>query len=220
MAVRDRRPHVTPFLAAAVSTALLCAGCAGSPTGADAPHDTLQAAADGDTSGAGESVAGSPSRDPLAPVPYRPVARDGKPARPSVVAPAGRFATDTPVAYPDGIVVRVDRVTRSVEREEGIGSFPGRPQTAFRITLENGSTRPVDLSQTVVTTTYGVRPRSASPVYSHPEAQDFLGVVRPGGTATATYVFAIPPGQARTVRTMVDFDGVHTAATLTGLDEA
>lgn len=216
-------PHVLQVVSAAVGLALLTAGCGTTVSGAadSAPRDTLTAAADSDAPVPAEAAqAGSPALDPLAPDTYRPVVRNGKQPRPSVVAPAGRFSPDAPVAYPDGVVVRVDRVSRSVEQGEGPGTFPGRPQTAFHVVFENRSARAVDLSQTVVTTTYGVRPRVASPVYSHPDAQDFSGVVPPGAAAEATYVFAIPPGQARTVRAVVDFDEVHAAATITGLDEA
>jgi hypothetical protein len=212
-----RTPHALPA-AAVLSLAVLTAGCGSTPSDADGTRtDTLAAAAGSEDSPA--AGAGSPALDPLAPTTYRPVVRDGKQARPNVVARGGRFSADAPVIYPDGIVVRVDRVSRSVEQGEGVGVFPGRPLTAFHVTFENGSAGAVDLSQTVVTTTYGVRPRVASPVYTHPEAQDFSGTVAPGATAQATYVFAVPPGQARTVRTMVDFDAAHAAATLTGLDE-
>lgn len=70
-----------------------------------------------------------------------------------------------------------------------------------------------------MTTTYGARRRVAAPVYDHPSAADFAEVVPPGGSATATYVFAIPPGQARTAVTRVDVDAAHTAATFAGLEE-
>lgn len=213
-------PHVLQAASAALGLALLTAGCGG--IAADrATSDTLTAGAGSDAPAPADGPsAESLSLDPPAPATYRPVVRDGKQPRPAVVAPAGRFSADAPAAYPDGVVVRVERVSRSVERGEGPGTFPGRPQTAFHVVLENRSGQAVDLSQTVVTTTYGVRPRIASPVYSHPEAQDFSGVVLPGAAAQATYVFAIPPGQARTVRTVVDFDAVHAPATITGLDDA
>lgn len=213
-------------LSAALGVVLLSSGCSGgSPasdslrTAADGGAADLAAQAAGAATATGTTAAvGAPS-DPLAPETYRPVVRSGEKAGPRVAAPGGRFTADAPVRYPDGIVVRVERVTRRTETEIGTGSFPGRPQTAFHLRFENGSAKAVDLSQTVVTTTYGTQVRTAAPVYSHPQAQDFSGVVAPGATATATYVFSIPPGQARTARTIVDFDGAHAPATLLDLAE-
>ncbi len=157
--------------------------------------------------------------DPEAPETYRPVARSGQPGKPTVNAAAGRFSSSAPVRYPDGISVTVDSVTRRIEQGSGPGVFPGRRQTAITLTITNGTARPLDLTQVVVTTTYGVRPRVAAPVYDHPSAADFAAVVPAGGAATATYVFAIPPGQAKNAVTRVDFDAVHAAATFTGLEE-
>jgi hypothetical protein len=198
-----------------VAVAVLSGGCGAGSSSAVPATDSLAVAPEQ----AASAGSGAAPLDPEAPSQYRPVVRNGARPDPAVAAPPGGFTRAEPVRYPDGVSVRVDRVERTVERGEGPGVFPGRPQTAVSMTLTNGSARPIDLTQVVVTTTYGVRPRVASPVYAHPAAGDFYGVVQPGGTATATYVFAIPPGQARTVRTMVDFDDVHAAATITGLGE-
>lgn len=203
-----------------VAVAVLSAGCGSASSGAVPTTDSLAVAPAARSS---EQVAsagsGAATLDPEAPAQYQPVVRNGRRPGPAVAAPPGGFSRTQPVTYPDGVSVRVDHVERSVERGEGAGVFPGRPQTAVSMTLTNGSARAIDLSQVVVTTTYGARPRLATPVYSHPSAGDFYGVVQPGGTATATYVFAIPPGHARTVRTMVDFDDVHAAATIVGSGE-
>lgn len=174
--------------------------------------------------GAGGGAVGAPgaadqSTDPEAPAAYRPVVRSGKPARPSVAGAPGRFSAAAPVRYPDGVSVVVDRVARKVEQGAGVGAFPGRRQTLLEMTIRNGSAQALDLTQVVVTTTYGARPRVASPVYDGAAVSDFTGTVPPGGTATATYAFAIPPGQAKTAVTRVDFDGTHAAATFTGMEE-
>lgn len=214
----------------AVAVAVLLSASCGSSGGASASgEDSLVGGAEAASSGAQaassgaaseEAPAAAPPRplDPEAPSTYRPVVRPGKPAHPVVAAAEGRFAATAPATYSDGVSVRVDRVTRRVETGEGRGSFPGRPQTAITLTLTNGSSRTVDLTQVVVTTTYGTPPRFASPVYEHPDAGDFTGTVEPGGTASATYVFSIPPGQARSAVMMVDFDSVHGAAEFTGLE--
>ncbi len=217
MVVVKGKGRTTKLGVSMVAVAVLSGGCGAGSSSADAAPDSL-AVAPGASSPEQAGNAGNAATplDPEAPSQYRPVVRNGKRPSPSVAAPPGGFSKAEPVKYPDGVSVRVDHVERSVERGEGPGVFPGRPQTAVSMTLTNGSARAIDLTQVVVTTTYGIRPRVASPVYTHPAAGDFYGVVQPGGTATATYVFAIPPGQAKTVRTMVDFDDVHAAAAITG----
>lgn len=207
----------------AVAVAVLLSASCGSSNGASASgEDSLVSGAEAASPGAAGSdpapAAALPPLDPEAPSTYRPVVRPGKPAKPAVAAAEGRFTAAAPATYSDGVSVRVVRVTRRVETGKGRGSFPGRPQTAISLALTNGSTRTVDLTQVVVTTTYGTPPRFASPVYDHPDAGDFTGTVEPGGTASATYVFSIPPGQARSAVMMVDFDSVHGAAEFTGLE--
>ena len=76
---------------------------------------------------------------------------------------------------------------------QGPGVFHGRAYTAVTLVVSNGSPAAVDLNQVVVTATYGSPALVASPVYEDPRAQDFSGVAAPGGSASATYVFAIPP---------------------------
>jgi len=157
--------------------------------------------------------------DQVAPPAGQPVTRKGPKPRPTVTANEGRFTVDAPAKFPDGVSLRVDKIARGVEQGEGPGVFKGRPNTALTLSLTNQSAQPIDLTQVVVTTTYGSPPRVASPVYEDPTAADFTGTVAPGATATATYIFAIPPGQARSAVTTVDFDDVHVAAKFTGLSE-
>lgn len=195
-------------LAGVCLVAALTAGCASTAAAPDALVGEPGAAA---PAPADAAQVAAPPADPEAPTTYRPVVRPGKAAA-SVHAAAARLAAGTPVRYPDGVAVTVERVARSVEQGQGTGAFPGRPLTAITLRLTNGSARPVDLSQVVVTTTYGQRPRIATPVYETAQAQDFAGAVAPGASTSATYVFSIPPGQAKKVSTWVDFDAVHGAA--------
>lgn len=190
----------------------LTAGCgaASAPTSSPASSSDELVAAAAPQQQPGTAV------DPPAPATYQPVERPGSSTTRSLRAGAGRFSAAAPVRYPDGVAIRVDSVSRDVERSAGPGGFPGRPLSVLALTLTNGSTQPLDLSQVVVTTTYGTRPRTASPVYDHPAAADFAGTVPPGGSTRATYVFAVPPGQARSVEMHVDVDAAHSAAAFTG----
>jgi hypothetical protein len=152
--------------------------------------------------------------DRLAPSGYRPVIRHGRTPRPTVTPTTGNGGGQRTVAYGDGISVQLTKVSQSVEQGQGPGVFPGRPHTALTLTLVNRSTRTLDLSQVVVTALYGSPARLASPVYEDPAARDFTGTVKPGGSATAVYVFSVPTTATGSVTAIVDFDDVHVAARL------
>lgn len=192
----------------------LGAGETGATPPAPAPTPAGSAAA------AADDVAAGPAApvDPVAPAAAVPVTRNGKRAARTVAAPnRGAFAPTAPVTFPDGVSLSVDKVARAVQQGRGPGEFHGRPYTVLTLTLTNGTAAPIDLSQVVVTTTYGTPPLVASPIYEDGSSADFAGTVAPGARATATYAFAIPPAQARSAVTTVDFDDVHAAATFTGL---
>lgn len=186
-------------------------GLATLATAAPGPADPAGAAADAVGGGVAAPV------DPAAPPTYRPVLRHGGRALARAAGNRGGFVPTAPVKYPDGVTVTVAKVARGVEQGQGPGVFHGRGHTALTVTLTNGSAQPIDLTQVVVTTTYGTPAQVAAPVYEDPAAQDFTGTVAPGATATATYEFAVPPAQARSAVTTVDFDDAHAPATLTGL---
>lgn len=154
--------------------------------------------------------------DRLAPPAYVPVIRHGKKPSPSIHPRAGRFSPTAPATYPDGVSLTVNRVKHGVETGEGPGVFPGRPYTAFFLSLRSRSPHPIDVNQVVVTATYGSPARIASPVYEGSAARDFAGTVKRGGSASATYVFAIPPGGGTGVVVVVDFDDTHVSARFTG----
>jgi hypothetical protein len=154
--------------------------------------------------------------DPVAPTSYRPVRRGRDTPHPSVTASVGTLSSSSRVAYADGVTLTVIGIKQGVETGAGPGMFPGRPHTAITLRLENKSSKPIDLSQVVVTTTYGKPARIAAPVYNDESAVDFFGPLRPSGSATATYLFAVPVDQLSRVTTLVDFDAVHAAARFTG----
>ena len=143
------------------------------------------------------------------------MARDGKAAGPRVQAASGGLSATKPVRYPDGVAVTVERIRRGAETANGPGEFPGRRYTAVVLSLTSGSAAAIDLNQVVVTATYGTPSRIAAPVYDG-DAVDFSGTVPSGGTATATYLFAVPPLGTARVAVSVDFDGAHVAADFSG----
>lgn len=200
-------PSAPPiFIAAASLLGLLCASCATTAVPAQPAAGPVAAV---------PTVAVAPAKDPVAGA-YRPLMRGGKQVKPTVVGNRGGFSGSAPVRYSDKVTLTLSAIKHAVEAERGPGTFPGRPQTAFSLTLKNGSTRSIDVSQVVVTTTYGSPARLAAPTYEFPSVRDFSGVVAAGDSASAVYAFAIPADQAGQVVTVVDFDALHVPATFTG----
>lgn len=148
---------------------------------------------------------------------YRPVVRSGPKRHATLQANRGGFSTALPVKYTDGVSLRVRRLAPKVERVSGPGAFPGRPYVAFSLSLENESGRVLDLNQVVVTAVYGVPGRLAQPVYEDEVGKDFSGDIPPGGSASATYSFAVPNDQRGAVKLIVDIDDVHLPAQFTGV---
>lgn len=143
------------------------------------------------------------------------VIRPGQPSKPTVSAPPAAFKS--PVTYPDGVKVKVAKVVPGVETGHGAGVFAGRQFAVFTVTIHNGTSRPMDLQQVVLTSTYGPRNLVAERVYAADAgAVDFGGSLAPGADATARYAFAVPTNQLGDVRLIADFDGVHTSAEFTG----
>ena len=156
--------------------------------------------------------------DPEALPSYRPVVRNGKKQQRSVEAKAGRLAKAASVKYSDGVVLKVRTITQGIEKEQGPGAFPDRPYTAVTIVIDNRSTKTVNLSQVVVTATYGSSPtRVAAPVYADSATKDFSGALSAGGKEAASFAFAIPTEQSTKVVVTVDFDDVHQPAIFTGV---
>lgn len=167
------------------------------------------------------SVSPSPSPSGGGPTPtpgpsvIAKVGRPGAPKAPSVSAAPSTFKA--PVSYADGVTVRVDRVSSGVESGQGPGVFAGREFAVFTVTMHNGTAKPLDAQQVVVSATYGKRNLVGERVYAADAvASDFGGRLAPGANATARYAFAVPAKQLGDVRLVVDFDGVHTSALFDG----
>ena len=144
---------------------------------------------------------------------------EGQPPRAADQADGlGRQATfEAPVSYPDGVTLKVDKVTPGVETGQGPGVFAGREFAVFTVTMHNGTKKPIDAQSVVVTSTYGPKGLVAERVYAADSgAVDFGGQIAPGADATARYAFAVPTKQLGDVRLVVDFDGTHTSAEFDG----
>src|SRR6266700_1585350 len=86
-------------------------------------------------------------------------------------------------------------------------------------TVGKRSKAAINLDRVVVTVTYGTAHSQAVAIYDD-GVRDFSGTVAPAGTAQAVYAFSIATDQLTDVVMTVDFDGLHTSATLTGSAKA
>lgn len=191
--------------------------CACSPYGVSTAVPAGQPTVPGEPVPTSPTESGGPAaaaEDPLAPSTYVPVRRSGKQSRERLGANKGGFGAAAQVRYEDGVTIRVMVGPRRPEKGSGPGAFPGRSVTEVTISVSNDSGRTLDLTQVVVTMTYGEPARIASPFYDQ-GAADFGGTVKPGATATAHYAFAIPDRKVPVVIT-VDWDESHAPAVFTG----
>jgi hypothetical protein len=154
----------------------------------------------------------TPVEDPIAPPPT-PVIRNGVRPTPTISAAPAPF--DQQVEYPDGITLRILDVDQAITEGEGPGVFPGQPKTILDIEFSNASEQAIDMNQVVVTAIYGPDRRLARPIYDE-GVQDFSGSVEPGESVQTSYAFSIPDDAFADVVLIIDFDGLHAAATFEG----
>lgn len=144
---------------------------------------------------------------------YVPVMRNGK--RPHPTISAGRQPFSKAVTYSDGLALRTGNIVHGVETGYGPGVFHGSPTTQLSVTMTNHTKKVIDLQQVVVQMVYGSTARVSPPVYND-AAADFSGVLKPGQSQTAKYVFSVPTSDLGDVTMTVDMDSVHAAAVFTG----
>lgn len=152
--------------------------------------------------------------DPEAPATIVAVVRDG--AKPSVVLRAAAAPATAPIAYADGVSVRLASAAPATVQGRGPGVMSGAPVTLVTIEVRNASSRPLDLTRVVVTGRYGSPARLAAVTYV-PQSLDFSGPVAPGASATAVYAVTYPSGLRRGDSLVVDLDAGHAPAVFLGL---
>lgn len=206
------QPAALRAAACVAAAALLLAGCSDSSGDKAGADSSSPSGTPSQESPSPSSIEPGDRSDPLAPTKIPPVVRgDGTP-QPSISADPQPF--DEPIEYPDGVSLEVTGIEQGEVTDQGPGVVGG-PKTAFNLVFTNGSKKPVDLNQVVVTAVYGDPGRLAHPVYDS-KSRDFAGRVAPGKVAKARYVFSIPPAQLGNVTVHVDFDGLHVAGRFMG----
>lgn len=178
--------------AGAASVVLALSGCSSdpvTPTGA--------------ATGVAAVSAVSPSAVSVTGTTEKPAVRKGEgsaPSRPQAPAQPARSDIGSvklpavqpkkPVEIKDGVRITVTDATKVKVVPRGPGEIAG-PGVAVRISIENGSDSPVNLSGVAVNASVGDVP--ASPSDSDPAAP-FVGELMPGKSSAGVYVFRMPEG--------------------------
>lgn len=217
---RGGRPTLTACLL--VATALALGGCADShleasltPGGASSVAATRAPSVPGATKASSPSLAAGTASRPANPLAgkYVPVMRNGKRPKPTISAKAAPF--NKTVRYSDGLTLQIKKIIQGAETQYGRGAFHGSPTTQLAVTMTNNTKKTVNIEQVIVQMVYGSPSRVAPPVDDN-AASDFSGMLVPGHSQTATYIFSVPTSQLGNVTMTVDLDSVHVAATFLG----
>lgn len=109
---------------------------------------------------------------------------------PTGTQPPGTSVAITQTATFDGSITgSVDSVTAVTAAGVGPGQTDG-PGLAVKITLRNGSSKAINLDSAVVNIAVGTAKSPGDPSNGAP-SRPFSGSLKPGGSATATYVFRV-----------------------------
>lgn len=97
----------------------------------------------------------------------------------------------SPGNFGDGVSVTVTKIVDQTSSDTGPGTIQGQPAVAFTLSFRNGSKAPISVNSVNVTATYGSADTPASPANSSSNVP-LSGTVKPAGTASGVYAFAIP----------------------------
>ena len=202
--------HVAMAVAAC---ALLLGGCSGEEAPA-ADASASNAVASGGESGSAAASASAPpaSGSPLPGEETSGPLEDREPTE--TEAPGKVGAEEVPakkpgdaVAVEPGVKVRVTRDSPVTIEAVGPGEVSG-PGRAVRVEMANDTADSIDLGGVAVSLEVGGEPASES--YS-PPADPFMGQLKPGSRASATYVFLLPEGASGQAVLRVEYSGSDRA---------
>ena len=124
------------------------------------------------------------------------------------MAPKQIPTTRAPITKPgdlgNGVVVKVAQVESVKGTAQGPGEIAG-PALRVTISVNNGAAKALAMGSSVVNLYYGTGRIPAGPL-SGPGAKQLTGSIRPGATATGTYVFGVPKNQ----RTHIEVEFSYT----------
>lgn len=176
---------------------------------------------------------GATQQPPAASASPAPAAAPSSSSRPALIHPPGGDAVDAatadgpveaaplptteadltePVAFDTGMVIEVTEVEQIQVTAQTPGEVDG-PALRVTVTARNTSAEPQPIDSAVVTLEagedFGIDTTAGDP-------SPFSGVVAPGATASATYVFMLDPGAERAITVSVNYAAGEPVAVFTG----
>lgn len=187
------RARAAATLATATTLTFALAGCSGSSSSPSAATATTAGAAVSSASTASLPGSRSTSSGPQSSGSAATTASGGGTQGPTV--PQRTQETRAPISLTahGNFGGNVTGAIADVTSIKATAKLPGEvsgPGLAVAIALTNGSTRPIDVNNTVVNVAYGALKAPGSPM-SGPPSSPFRGTLAPGKTASAVYVFAV-----------------------------
>lgn len=204
---------VRTALAALAATALaggLVASCSGG--GAERAGDQSTTGSSGSSATAGPSgSSSSPSSGSASP---QPTTSSVGPASPTMRPTHAARPLRSTATFDPAVTVHVASIKAVTVKGRGPGELSG-PAVAVTLVLVNGTSKPLDATNSVVTATYGASRTPAVDSSSSP-SNPWRGTVAAGGTSSGTYVFLVPDKQRRSVQLTISYDPTKPVVLLQG----
>ncbi|MGA1810954.1 hypothetical protein VH571_01075 [Frondihabitans sp. 4ASC-45] len=170
----------------------------GTATYSDAPTSRASA-----TPGAGSATI-EPTEKPAAGTQSVPGSTPSATAEPGTSSGLAQEPVDlgTPAKLTSQVGVSLDGVASVSGKGDGVGEVSG-PSVRFNVSIDNSSSKTLDLTSTVVNVTYGSDDTPSNELVS--QRKGFPNSIAAGKTATATYTFPVPTKEQGDVRITVDY---------------
>jgi len=172
------------------------------PTGTVAGATAEATAAPTPTPAPSEAAADAGEEAP--PAPDAPVVVDADLAAPYEPTTTDPVALDATATFSDGVTARLVSLEAVQGEAQGPGEVAG-PAVRVTVELTNGTAGAVGLGAAVVNAYAGADALPSEPL-SGPRAQPFGGVLAPGASVSASYVFRVPEGLRDRLQVTVSHD--------------
>jgi hypothetical protein len=210
--VASMRSYSAPLVAPPLLAALVLTGCSSSsePQAAASPTQATSAPTSTSGSPAPTDTSGSPSpASPSGSATSTPTRSPGAGVTPGGGGTAGTAQIgSTPITYPSGIAVSVTSATQYIPSSLAVGTATGHTGVVVSVTVDNGSTQPLDTSYLTVAMRTGSELTMAAQIFDAANGYDsgITGTIAPGDTATGQYAFDVPASDLSSLNLLVTPD--------------
>jgi hypothetical protein len=199
------RRYAAPLAAGTVFAALAVVGCSSSSEPPAVPSPTQTTPAPTDTSVSPAATGTSPSGSATS----TPTRSPGAGVTPGGGGTAGTAQIGpTPITYPSGIAVSVTSATQYIPSSLAVGTVVGHTGVVVSVTVDNGSTQPLDTSYLTVAMRTGPNLTMAAQIFDAANGYDYglTGTIAAGQSATGQYAFDLPASDLSSLNLLVTPD--------------